>query len=60
MTHLHPIQNIITISPELIGRLQVVAAPIANSLNTLHLTGMHYHQLNGDLILWARPQWTNP
>lgn len=51
---------IITISPKLIGGLQVVAAPIDNSSNTLHLTGMHYHQLNGDLILWARPQWTNP
>jgi riboflavin-specific deaminase-like protein len=56
---------IITISPKLIGGLQVVAAPIVNSSSTLqsgtlHLADMHCQQLNGDLILWARPQWTNP
>jgi len=48
---------IITISPSLIGGLQVVDDHGAATLPRLFLDQLHYQRLDDDLILWAKPCW---
>jgi riboflavin-specific deaminase-like protein len=48
---------IITVSPTLIGGLQVVQTRNDSPLFRLNLTDIYYERLDDDLILWAKPLW---
>lgn len=48
---------VITVSPSMIGGLQVVNGNGAMPLRRLHLTGICYERLGNDMIIWARPHW---
>jgi len=49
---------IITIAPKLVGGLQVMTAPPNGGERPMHMTAIRYQQLDEDLVLWARPQWS--
>ena len=51
---------IVTIAPQLVGGLQVLAAPTNGAEASMQLTGVRYARLGDDLILWARPVWQAP
>lgn len=51
---------IITISPVLIGGLPVVDAAHNGLHPNLRLNDPYYDPMDGDLVLWARPEWTHP
>lgn len=51
---------VITISPMLIGGLQVVEARQPSLSRLLQLSGIHYEHLEDDLVLWAKPLWNHP
>ena len=50
-------QFVITISPKLVGGLQVIDHPGMKSGAHLRLGHIHYHHAEEDLILWATPVW---
>ncbi|MGD8267891.1 MAG: RibD family protein [Desulfobacterales bacterium] len=51
---------IVTIAPQLVGGLQVLAAPTNGDNGPMQLTDVRYARLGDDLILWARPVWPIP
>ncbi len=51
---------VITISPVLIGGLQVVDPTPTGLSPNLRLKNPYYDQMEGDLVLWARPDWNHP
>jgi len=51
---------IITISPTLIGGLQVFQGRNGSPPSRLILKHIHYERLENDLILWAEPVWNVP
>ena len=50
-------QFIITISPRLVGGLQVIDSEGMKSESNLTLDHISCQQLDNDLIVWARPIW---
>jgi riboflavin-specific deaminase-like protein len=48
---------VVTISPKLLGGLQVVESLGGKKVSMLNLKQTHYERLGDDLILWATPQW---
>ncbi|MHC4240051.1 MAG: RibD family protein [Planctomycetota bacterium] len=50
---------VITISPKLVGGLPVIDARSFKTASSLELTDVHYQQLGVDLVVWARPDWSN-
>ena len=50
-------QFIITITPKLIGGLQVIDTPGIETVPYLRLGYVEYQHLGEDLIIWARPVW---
>jgi 3,4-dihydroxy 2-butanone 4-phosphate synthase/GTP cyclohydrolase II len=51
-------QFIITITPKLVGGLQVLnSRGLATDLY-LDFKQVHYQHLDDDIILWARPEWS--
>lgn len=48
---------IITISPMLVGGLQVVDHPQPRLNGNLRLKDLFYEQMGNDLVLWAKPVW---
>jgi 3,4-dihydroxy 2-butanone 4-phosphate synthase/GTP cyclohydrolase II len=48
---------VVTISPKLIGGLQVVESLGGNTHSLLNLKHIHYEPLGEDLILWGQPKW---
>ena len=52
-------QFIITVSPKLVGGLQVIESEGLKSEPNLILDQISYQQLGDDLIIWARPVWKN-
>jgi riboflavin-specific deaminase-like protein len=48
---------VVTISPKLMGGLQVAENLGGTPTSILNLRDIHYHALDNDLILWAMPQW---
>jgi 3,4-dihydroxy 2-butanone 4-phosphate synthase/GTP cyclohydrolase II len=50
-------QFIITISPKLVGGLQVIDKRGLGLSSYLRLENVVYHRLDTDLIMWARPAW---
>jgi diaminohydroxyphosphoribosylaminopyrimidine deaminase/5-amino-6-(5-phosphoribosylamino)uracil reductase len=51
---------VITVSPSMIGGLQVVDGNGASPLHRLPMTEIHYERLDDDMIIWARPHWKEP
>lgn len=51
---------VITVSPRLIGGLQVVAARNGREGKGVQLTDFSHERLGRDLVLWARPEWETP
>ena len=50
---------VITVAPKLLGGLPVIDACRFKSASHLALTDIHYQRLGGDLVVWARPNWSN-
>ncbi len=50
-------QFIITLTPRLIGGLQVIDADGFRPADCLDLDHVHYQRLDDDIIMWARPVW---
>ncbi|NNL77039.1 MAG: RibD family protein [Desulfobacterales bacterium] len=50
-------QFIITVSPRLVGGLQVIDSKGLNTESNLTLDRVSYQHLGDDLIMWARPVW---
>ncbi len=50
-------QFIITVSPRLVGGLQVIDSNGLNLNTNLALDQVSYQQLGNDLIIWTRPDW---
>lgn len=50
-------QFIITVSPRLVGGLQVIDSKGLNTESNLTLDQVSYQHLGDDLIMWARPVW---
>ena len=50
---------VITVAPKLVGGLPVIDARRFKSASHLALTNIHYQRLGGDLVVWARPNWSN-
>lgn len=50
---------IITISPMLVGGLQVVDHPRPSLNGNLRLKDFSYEQMGNDLVLWAKPVWNH-
>lgn len=50
-------QFIITLTPRLIGGLQVIDADGFRPADCLDLDHVHYQRLDDDIIMWARPAW---
>ena len=50
-------QFIITVSPKLVGGLQVIESEGLKAEPNLILDQISYQQLGDDLIMWARPVW---
>ena len=51
-------QFVITVSPKLVGGLPVIDARGFKTASSLKLTDVHYQRLGGDLVVWARPDWS--
>jgi riboflavin-specific deaminase-like protein len=49
---------IVTVSPQVIGGLPVIDGEGIRNGSRLKLQKVHYQALDGDLILWAQPEWT--
>ena len=50
-------QFIITVSPRLVGGLQVIDSNGLNLKTSLMLAYVSYQRLGNDLIIWTRPEW---
>jgi len=50
-------QFIITITPKLVGGLQVLNSEGLEAATMLDLKQIHYQFLDDDIIMWARPGW---
>jgi len=50
---------VITVSPKLVGGLPVIDARGFKTASSLKLTDIHYQRLGGDLVVWARPDWSH-
>jgi riboflavin biosynthesis pyrimidine reductase len=50
-------QFIITVSPRLVGGLQVIDSNELKLESNLSLDKVSYQHLGDDLIIWARPDW---
>lgn len=50
-------QFIITITPNLVGGLQVLNSKGLDATQYLSCEQVHYQQLGNDIIVWARPRW---
>jgi 3,4-dihydroxy 2-butanone 4-phosphate synthase/GTP cyclohydrolase II len=50
-------QFIVTISPKLVGGLQVLNSKGLKTPPYLDFKQIHYQHLDKDIIMWARPQW---
>ena len=50
-------QFIITITPKLVGGLQVLNSNRFKALPYLDFKQVHYQHLDDDIIMWARPGW---
>ncbi|MEJ2285624.1 MAG: RibD family protein [Desulfobacterales bacterium] len=50
-------QFIITITPKLVGGLQVLNSKGIETATYLDLKQVHYQHLDDDIIMWARPGW---
>jgi len=50
-------QFIITITPKLVGGLQVLNSEGLEAATLLDLKQIHYQLLDNDIIMWARPGW---
>ncbi|MGD8646255.1 MAG: RibD family protein [Desulfobacterales bacterium] len=50
---------VITVAPKLIGGLPVIDNRGIKTVSQLALTDIHYQRLGGDLVVWARPNWSN-
>ena len=50
-------QFIITITPKLVGGLQVLNSEGLEAATWLDLKQIHYQLLDNDIIMWARPGW---
>ncbi len=50
---------VITVAPKLVGGLPVIDTRRIKNASHLTLTDIHYQRLGGDLVVWARPNWTN-
>lgn len=49
---------VITVSPKLVGGLPVIDALGFKNASSLELSDVHYQLLGGDLVVWARPDWS--
>ncbi len=52
-------QLIITIAPRLVGGLPVLERPVVSNGTSLNLTDVVYGTCGPDIILWARPDWSD-
>lgn len=50
---------VITVAPKLVGGLPVIDARRIKNASHIALTDIHYQRLGGDLVVWARPNWSN-
>ena len=50
---------VITVSPRLVGGLPVIDAESFKASDCLQLKDVHYQRLGADLIIWARPGWSD-
>ena len=50
-------QFIITITPKLVGGLQVLNSERFKAVPYLNFKQVHYQHLDDDIIMWARPGW---
>ena len=50
---------VITVSPKLVGGLPVIDTRGFKNASALELTDVHYQRLGADLVVWARPDWSN-
>lgn len=50
-------QFIITITPKLVGGLQVLNSERFKAAPYLDFKQVHYQHLDDDIIMWARPGW---
>jgi len=54
-------QVIVTVAPVLVGGLRVLDSFLQFSLgNFPRLTGVSFHQVGKDLVLWGNPDWSGP
>lgn len=49
---------VITVSPKLIGGLSVIDRLSFRGASHIRLTDVSYQNLGGDLVVWARPDWS--
>ena len=50
---------VITVAPKLVGGFPMIDARRIKNASHLALTDIHYQRLGGDLVVWARPIWSN-
>jgi 3,4-dihydroxy 2-butanone 4-phosphate synthase/GTP cyclohydrolase II len=50
---------VITVAPKLVGGLPVIDARRMKNASHLVLTDIRYQRLGDDLVIWARPNWSN-
>jgi riboflavin-specific deaminase-like protein len=50
---------VITVSPKLVGGLSVIDARHFNTAFSLKLIDVKYQRHGADLVVWARPDWSN-
>lgn len=51
---------VVTVAPKLVGGLPVIDTSSFQSHSFLQLDDVHYQKLGRDMILWARPYWSEP
>lgn len=50
---------VVTVCPKLVGGLPVIDAQSFKTSACLQLKDVHYQSLGADLIIWARPDWSD-
>jgi hypothetical protein len=50
---------VITVAPKLVGWLPVIDTRRIKNASHLALTDIYYQRLGGELVVWARPIWSN-
>lgn len=50
---------VVTVSPKLVGGLPAIDSLGFKAVSQVRLTDVSYQNLDGDLIVWARPDWSD-